>query len=304
MSRAGPYTERTPRVAAARRLVRRAGRDETGDFLAEGPQAVREALTGALTGALAPPRELFATPDALARHRDLAELAYRAGVPVSEVTPRAAAALSETSTPQGLVAVCQAVDVPLATALAGRPALVAVLADVRDPGNAGTVLRSADAAGADAVVLAGGSVDPYNGKAVRASAGSLFHLPVVRAADLLAALAAARAAGLAVLAADGAGEDDLDQLAESGGLATPTAWLFGNEAWGLPAAVGALADRRVRIPISPRAESLNLAAAAAVCLFASARALRRDRAGAARPDVGGAGRPGAGGADHPGRAMP
>jgi TrmH family RNA methyltransferase len=133
------------------------------------------------------------------------------------------------------------------------------------------VLRSADAAGADAVVLAGDSVDPYNGKAVRATAGSLFHLPVVRGAPLRDALAAARAAGLTVLAADGAGERDLTELP----LAGPTAWLFGNEAWGLPAELGALADARVRIPISPRAESLNLAAAAAVCMFASATAQRR-----------------------------
>ncbi len=301
VSGAAPYTERTPRVAAARRLTRRSARDEAGDFLAEGPQAVREALAGALP----PPRELFVTAAALDRHADIVELAHRAGVPVSEVTPRAAAGLSETATPQGLVAVCRVLDVPLETALAGRPALVALLADVRDPGNAGTVLRSADAAGADAVVLAGGSVDPYNGKAVRASAGSLFHLPVVRGADLAAALAAARAAGLTVLAADGAGEDDLDELVDRGALAAPTAWLFGNEAWGLPATVGALADRRVRIPISPRAESLNLAAAAAVCLFASARSLRPGRAGAAGPGSHGVAGPApGGGADHPPRAMP
>jgi len=285
----GPFTERTPRVAAARRLTRRAGRDAAGEFLAEGPQAVREALAGALAGTVPPPRELFATADALARHRDLVDLAGSAGVPVSEVTPHAAEALSETTTPQGLVAVCPALDVLLAVALAGRPCLVAVLADVRDPGNAGTVLRSADAAGADAVVLAGDSVDPYNGKAVRASAGSLFHLPVVRGADLAAALDAAHRAGLTVLAADGAGEADLDALDDDGTLAAPTAWLFGNEAWGLPAAVGALADRRVRIPIHDRAESLNLAAAAAVCLFGSARARRR---------------PAGSGADRRDRAMP
>jgi len=312
VSGAAPYSERTPRVAAARRLTRRAAREETGEFLAEGPQAVREALAAALRGARGRPRELFATAEALGRHTDLADLARRAGVPVSEVTPRAAAALSETSRPQGMVAVCPALDVPLAAALAGRPALVAVLADVRDPGNAGTVLRSADAAGADAVVLAGDSVDPYNGKAVRASAGSLFHLPLVRGADLATALVAAHGAGLTVLAADGTGEDDLEELADAGALATPTAWLFGNEAWGLPAAVGALADRRVRIPISPRAESLNLAAAAAVCLFASAWALGKARAdarraaprGAVRSARGGAARPLTGGAEHPERAMP
>jgi RNA methyltransferase, TrmH family len=258
------FTERTPRVVAARKLIRRAGRDAAGEFLAEGPQAVREALAHHA-------RELFVTAAASRRHAELVERAHAAGVPVSAVTDRAAAALSETTTPQGIVAVCPAVDVPLATALAGAPRLVAVLADIRDPGNAGTVLRSADAAGADAVVLAGDSVDPYNGKAVRATAGSLFHLPVVRGAPLTDALAAARDAGLTVLAADGTGERELPDLPE---LAGPTAWLFGNEAWGLPAEVGALADARVRIPISPRAESLNLAAAAAVCLFASTTAQR------------------------------
>ena len=275
MTAGGPLSERTPRVAAARRLTRRAGRDAAGEFLAEGPQAVREALAAALAGTVPAPRELFATAAALVRHRDLADLARSAGVPVSELSPRAAEVLSETTTPQGLVAVCPVLDVPVEVALGGRPALVAVLADVRDPGNAGTVLRSADAAGADAVVFAGASVDPYNGKAVRASAGSLFHLPVVRGAGVPAALAAARDAGLAVLAADGAGETDLDTLADEGVLGAATAWLFGNEAWGLPAGAGALADRRVRIPIHDRAESLNLAAAAAVCLFASARAQRR-----------------------------
>ena len=279
---AAPFTERTPRVAAARRLIRRAGREDAGEFLAEGPQAVREALTRAAGGTVRPVRELFATAGALARHDDLAELARGSGVPVWEVTPRAAAALSETTTPQGLVAVCPFLDVPLVLALGGGPALVAVLADVRDPGNAGTVLRSADAAGADAVVFAGDSVDPYNGKAVRASAGSLFHLPVVRGADLPAALGMARAAGLAVLAADAAGEADLDDLADDGTLAAPTAWLFGNEAWGLPAALGALADLRVRITLSGRAESLNLAAAATVCLLGSARAQRRAREGRPR----------------------
>jgi TrmH family RNA methyltransferase len=260
------FTERTPRIVAARKLTRRSGRDAAGDFLAEGPQAVREAL-----GHDPAPRELFVTAAAAGRHVDLVERAHAAGVPVSTVTERAAAALSETATPQGIVAVCPVLDVPLATALAGAPRLVALLADIRDPGNAGTVLRSADAAGADAVVLAGDSVDPYNGKTVRASAGSLFHLPIVRGAALADALAAARAAGLTVLAADGAGERELTDLPE---LADPTAWLFGNEAWGLPARTGALADARVRIPISPRAESLNLAAAAAVCLFASAAAQR------------------------------
>ncbi|TDB72800.1 RNA methyltransferase [Micromonospora sp. KC723] len=265
----GPFTPRTPRVAAARRLHRRRDRDATGRFLAEGPQSVREALTRAGTTV-----ELFGTPATLDRYADLAALAARQDVPVSEVTDEALAALAETVAPQGLVAVCRHLDVPLAGALARGPRLVAVLAGIRDPGNAGTVLRTADAAGAGAVVFAGDAVDPYNGKCVRASAGSLFHVDVVRAADSLAAVDALRAAGLTVLATTGYGDSDLDDLIDHGRLAAPTAWLFGSEAHGLPEELTAAADARVRVPLHGRAESLNLAAAAAVCLYASARALR------------------------------
>jgi TrmH family RNA methyltransferase len=182
--------------------------------------------------------------------------------------------LAQTVTPQGVVAVCRFLDVPLDQIVGSRPCLVTVLAQVRDPGNAGTVIRAADAAGADAVVVTDASVDLYNGKCVRASAGSLFHVPVVTGVGVAAATAALRSAGLRIMAADSGGETDLDRLAGSGGLAGPTAWLFGNEAWGLPGQSRALADETVRVPIHGRAESLNLATAAAVCLYASARAQR------------------------------
>ncbi|MEV0157098.1 RNA methyltransferase [Micromonospora sp. NPDC050686] len=265
----GLFTPRTPRVVAARRLQRRRDRDGAGRFLAEGPQAVREAL--AHTGTVV---ELFGTPAALDRYADLAATAAGADVPVSEVTDEALAALAETVAPQGLVAVCRQLDVPLERALARRPRLVAVLAEIRDPGNAGTVLRTADAAGAGAVVFAGDAVDPYNGKCVRASAGSLFHVDVVRAADPVHAVEALRTAGLSIFATTGYGAADLDDLADAGRLAAPTAWLFGSEAHGLPPALTEAADERVRVPLHGRAESLNLAAAAAVCLYASARAHR------------------------------
>ncbi|MEO3747533.1 RNA methyltransferase [Plantactinospora sp. B5E13] len=273
------FTPRTPRVVAARRLQRRRERDQTGRFLAEGPQAVREALT--VPGAVV---ELFGTPAGLDRYADLAGTATAAGIPVSALTDEALAALTETVAPQGVVAVCHQLDVPLAEAVGTGPRLVAVLAGIRDPGNAGTVLRTADAAGAQAVVFAGEAVDPYNGKCVRASAGSLFHLDVVRAADPAETVATLRAAGLAVLAASGYGETDLDDLTDVGALARPTAWLFGSEAHGLPAELAGAADHRVRVPLHGRAESLNLAAAAAVCLYASARALRPGRP---HPDPGG-----------------
>jgi TrmH family RNA methyltransferase len=268
--RSGPlFTPRTPRVVAARRLQRRRDRDSTRRFLAEGPQAVREAL--AAPGVVL---ELFGTPAALDRYGDVAAAAGHEGVPVSPVTDEGLAALTETVAPQGLVAVCRQLDMPLARALDRSPRLAAVLAEIRDPGNAGTVLRTADAAGAGAVVLAGEAVDPYNGKCVRASAGSLFHVDLVRAGDPGPVVDALRAAGLTVLAATGYGETDLDDLADAGALARPTAWLFGSEAHGLPPALADAADDRVRVPLHGRAESLNLAAAAAVCLYASARAQR------------------------------
>src|ERR671930_968380 len=257
---AAPLTERTPRVVAARRLLRRRHRDETRRFLAEGPQAVREALSAAAVV------ELFATPDALARHPE-----FLTGTPsVRPITEKGLASLAETVTPQGVVAVCRALDLPLTDALATRPKLVAGLVEARDPCNAGTILRTADAAGADLVWFSDRSVDPYNGKCVRASAGSLFHVPLGMGGTAPAGIGTLRAAGLAVLAATGTGETDLDELIDSGALARPTAWLFGSEAHGLPDDALTAADRRVRVPIHGRAESLNLAAAAAVCLYASA----------------------------------
>jgi TrmH family RNA methyltransferase len=191
------------------------------------------------------------------------------------VDDAALGALTETVTPQGVVALCRFLDRPLDHVLdQAPPRLVTVCADVRDPGNAGTVIRCADAAGADAVVLAGRSVDAYNGKTVRATVGSLFHVPLAIEPDPAHAVRMLQEHGLTVLAADGAGEADLDHAADDGLLARPTAWLFGNEAWGLPRELAGLADQRVRIPIHGRAESLNLATAAAVCLYASARAQR------------------------------
>jgi TrmH family RNA methyltransferase len=195
------------------------------------------------------------------------------GVRVTVVEDRALDLLSDSVTPAGVVAVCRHVDVPVADAVRGAR-LVAICADVRDPGNAGTVIRCADAAGADAVVLAGSSVDAYNPKTVRASVGSLLHLPVAVEPSAELAVRAARIAGLTVLAAEGAGEVGLYDDPAAALLAGPTAWLFGNEAWGLPDELAALADHRVAIPIHGRAESLNLSTAAALCLYESARAQR------------------------------
>jgi TrmH family RNA methyltransferase len=260
---------RSPRVKAARRLAKRAFRRRERRFLAEGPQAVREAL--ALDGVLA---ELFTTAEAENRHHDLIAQAERSGVPIFRVSGEVMAELAQTVTPQGLLAVCAFVDVDLPAALTPPPQLVTVLAHVRDPGNAGTVLRTADAAGSDSVIFTDASVDPYNGKCVRASAGSLFHLPVVVGPRFDTLIPALKESGLTVLAADGAGKCSLDAALDSGTLARPTAWVFGNEAWGLPDEILDAVDEVVRVPIYGGAESLNLATAAAVCLYASARAQR------------------------------
>ncbi len=274
----------SPRLKAARRLTKRAFRQRERAFLAEGPQAVAEALR---CGAQV--TDLFVTAPARSRHTDLVATAERAGVPVHVVSGEVMEDLAQTVTPQGLLAVCRFVDVPLAQVVSelkgrgisrgprepkGAPPLVALLANVRDPGNAGTVLRTADAAGARAVVFADASVDPYNGKCVRASAGSLFHLPVVAGARLEDAVDAMRRAGLRIVAADGRAGRSLDDPDVRTRLGEPTAWMFGNEAWGLPPELVALADEPVAVPIYGKAESLNLAAAAAVCLYASARAQR------------------------------
>ncbi|MFI9204463.1 TrmH family RNA methyltransferase [Streptomyces sp. NPDC053048] len=257
---------RSPRVVAARRLAKRSFRGKERRFLAEGPQSVREAIGHLI--------ELYVTPDAAERHADIVAAALEAGVPVLTATDEVVAEMSETVTPQGLVGLCRFLDTPFEEILAARPRLVAVLAHVRDPGNAGTVLRCADAAGADAVVLTDASVDLYNPKSVRASVGSLFHLPVAVGVPVEQAVEGLKAAGVRIVAADGAGDRDLDAELDQGTMGGPTAWVFGNEAWGLPEETRALADAVVRVPIHGKAESLNLATAAAVCLYASARAQR------------------------------
>jgi TrmH family RNA methyltransferase len=265
---------RSPRVKAARQLGKRALRLRARSFLAEGPQAVGEAV--ARDGVVS---ELFLTAAARSRHGGMAARASRQGAAVHMVSGEVMAELAQTVTPQGILAVCRFVDVPLPALIAAAPRLAVILANVRDPGNAGTVLRTADAAGAGGVVFSDASVDPYNSKCVRASAGSIFHLDLVLGGPVADTVGQLREAGLRVLAADGTTGQPLDQVEPRGVLGEPTAWLFGNEAWGLPDDVAALADETVAVPIYGQAESLNLAAAAAVCLYASARAQRSNAGG-------------------------
>ena len=251
---------RADRVKQIRALTGRSARHRYGRFLAEGPGAA----TAAVTHAAERVRDLYVAESAIDRHADAVEVALAAGLYVHVGTDEVLAAMS--SDCQGIVAVVDIAHASLAEAVRPGARLIAIVADVRDPGNAGTVIRTADAAGADAVVLAGESVELANPKVVRASAGSVFHLPVVAQVSVPDAVAAAQEAGLTVVAADVSGAEGLGAAGDDGAVA----WLFGNEARGLSAEHLALADSAVRIPIFGRAESLNLAAAAAVCLYSSA----------------------------------
>ncbi|WP_249667510.1 TrmH family RNA methyltransferase [Cellulomonas fengjieae] len=265
---------RAERVRAVRALAGRSARQRSGRFVVEGPQAVREAVLAADV------QDLYVSEASAQRYPEIVRAARGREIRVHTGTAEVLEAMSPDG--QQVVAVAALASPSLGSVLAQAPRLVAVLAHVRDPGNAGTVVRAADAAGADAAVLTAQSVDVHNPKVVRSTAGSLFHLPVVTGVDLAPAIAALRAGGLTVLAADGSGAHDLDDLLDVSGaapdgvpdLARPTAWVFGNEAWGLRDEDRALADAVVRVPIRGRAESLNLATAATVCLYASSRAQR------------------------------
>jgi TrmH family RNA methyltransferase len=260
---------RSPRVRAVAKLTKRSARDETGMFLLEGPQAVREALACRPESIV----DLFATPTAMERHPDLRAGAARAGREIVYATEPVLEAMADTVTPQGVIAVARQFPSSIRDVFAAEPRLIAICEEVRDPGNLGTIIRAADAAGADAVVLTGRTVDPYNPKVVRSTTGSLFHVPITVGGDLADVASRARAAGLRVVAADVKGDDLLAARAD-GLLAEPTAWLFGNEAHGLTDEALALADTALRLPIFGRAESLNLATAASVCLYESAFAQR------------------------------
>lgn len=257
------------KVAAVRRAARlrkRSYRSTDGHFLAEGPQAVREALA---SGDVV--REVFATADIATKYPEFVAAASSQRVAWHQASGAVIDHLSDTITPQGIVAVCRSIGAPVSSVITTNARLVVFVVQGRDPGNAGTVVRVADAAGAQGVVFSHGSVDPWNPKTVRSSAGSCFHLPVSADADVEEVVSAARSAGMSVLAADGSGASLFDADVD---YARPTMWVFGNEAWGLPSAVLDLCDQVVAVPIFGEAESLNLATAAAVCLYTSAGAQR------------------------------
>ncbi|MEY3561481.1 MAG: hypothetical protein RL068_633 [Actinomycetota bacterium] len=260
---------KSARVKGVARLQQKDARLETGLFLLEGPQGLKEL---ALRPQLA--QEVFATEAALERYADLFDALEAHDVPIIEVSDRVLDKIADTATPQGVVAVVAQFDISLEQLIDSKPKLVAVLDRVQDPGNAGTVLRAADAAGADGVIFTSGSVDLYNPKTVRSTAGSILHVPAVIVVDAVAAATVLKNAGIQVFAASAGGELVTNLQQE---LVRPTAWIFGNEAQGVAESVINVADKTVALPIYGEAESLNLATAASVCLYASAFEQRRNR---------------------------
>lgn len=252
------------RVRSVRALSRRAARVRAGLFLVEGPQAVREALTHRPDTI----QDLYFEAQTGVWQARMLDAARTDGVSIHEVSHEVLVAMSDALAPQGILAVCRPVDVQLDAVLGQPVRFLVILTSVRDPGNAGTVIRGADAAGADAVLLSESSVDLYNPKVVRSTVGSLFHLPIVTGVPVVTLLERVRAAGLSLLAADGGGETLLGDV----DLARAHAWVMGNEARGLEPEVRAACDTVVRVPIYGKAESLNLAMAATLCMYQSAGA--------------------------------
>lgn len=214
--------------------------------------------------------DLYATREGLVRYAEFVEPARERGVFIHEVSDAVLEAMCDADTPQGVAAVVVWSPTTLESVLAAGPRLLVLLTQVRDPGNLGTVIRGADAAGADAVLVSGASVDVGSPKVVRSTAGSIFHLPVVTGLDVEETLAALGAAGIARWAADGRGERTIDEV----DLHAPHVWVMGNEARGLEEPAREACDEVVRVPIHGHAESLNLAMASTICLYASARVQR------------------------------
>lgn len=257
---AAPTSPKSDRATWVRALDRRALRIERGLFRVEGPQAVREALRFPKRGAI---QTIYLTDEAAERHAEIASSPLAQRVPASVI-----AAMSEASTPQGVVAIAH---LPRATMEeVGESGLIVVAVDVRDPGNLGTMIRTADAMGAGGFICANSCVDPFAPKVIRSAVGSHWHLPVIADIQVHDAINWARTRGLQVLAADGESTTSIDQV----DLSKPTAWLLGNEAWGLPESVAEAADESVGVPIYGQAESLNVAIASALLMYASAQAQR------------------------------
>ena len=253
-------TIRSTKVSNALELLNKRDRELRSEFLVEGAHGVEEVIAANLA------KQIFVTKEFALANNVLMSKAANARISIFETDPIAIEKLSETLSPQGIVAVAAYVAKDLEKEDLLSANFVVVLSNVREPGNAGSIIRVADAAGADLVIFAGTCVDPHNGKVVRSSAGSIFNVKVRQADDVAETLRALTQTNHNIYIADGNAQmswSDID-------LKNPVAWVLGNEAWGVSnedAPVG----QRVAIPIYGKAESLNVATAAALCLYETAK---------------------------------
>ena len=253
-------TIRSTKVSNALELLNKRDRELRSEFLVEGAHGVEEVIAANLA------KQIFVTKEFALANNVLMSKAANARISIFETDPIAVEKLSETLSPQGIVAVAAYVAKDLEKEDLLNANFVVVLSNVREPGNAGSIIRVADAAGADLVIFAGTCVDPHNGKVVRSSAGSIFNVKVRQADDVAETLRALTQTNHNIYIADGNAQmswSDID-------LKNPVAWVLGNEAWGVSnedAPVG----QRVAIPIYGKAESLNVATAAALCLYETAK---------------------------------
>ena len=244
-------------MQAARKLTRRAFRERERRFLLEGPLALGDALAAGATV-----HDVFVSDEP----SEVVDAAASAGARVHEVSEQILKTVSDAATPQGVVAVVELRDASL-DALSLDAGLVLVLSQIRDPGNAGTLIRSAAASGCGGIVFSTGSVDPFAPKTLRAAAGSVFRAPLVTKVELTDAVSHLRSAGFALVGADARSEKSLYEL----DLERPTAIVLGNESWGLGDVDARELDVVAGIPMPGPVESLNVGVAGSLFLFEAAR---------------------------------
>ncbi|MFT4245582.1 MAG: RNA methyltransferase [Micrococcaceae bacterium] len=260
---------RSERVKGLTKLSRRSVRYKQKKFLVEGPQSVREALKyhKQYSGLV---RNIYLSAKAKSNNRDIYTLLKDLELPIFTVTEEILDKISPDNAHQGWIAECnmEGFTKEITALVANNPKLLVYLENLRDPGNVGTIIRVADAAGASGVILSAESVDIFNSKVIRSTAGSLFHLPIVLGQNATAVIASCSKYNIQSLATDGYSPNNLFEL-ES--LSEPTLWVMGNEAHGATDEIKSKVDKTVSIPVYGQAESLNVATAATICLYVSAK---------------------------------